>query len=170
MKRRNGEMKPKVLDTLQGVHKEWLEEIARGDGREQNPQPHQVPVYGHIEPPLDEVELAAAGRPPRFATLGKITREKGTFETISSQTKQRWSRRREGNPTEQEQEWRDGAHEEVIKEHQDREVYNPDSKVIDWRHQKATDMRNKNKVHLPRARPKGQDIAFNSQEHLFDKI
>ena len=166
----------KPPENLQGVDKAWLEDIAHGDGRENVKTPPQVPQYGVIEPPLDEDELAAAGMPPKFATLGKISRSKGKHEAVTSQTKQRWSRRREGNPQEQENEWNNGAHEEeidhqeVIIQNQEREVYKPDKKSIDWRCQKATDMRNNSKVFLPRARPKGEEIIFNTQDHVFDKV
>ena len=114
--------------------------------------------------------------PPKYRTLRRIHREKGTFEAVSSQTKQRWSGSRESNSQEQEQEWNDGAHEkelshsEVIDQHHEREIYNPDKKTINWRRQKTTHMRNNTKVYLPRARPKGEKIVLNSQEHVFDKV
>ena len=65
----------KPPEKLQGVDKAWLEEIARGDGREKEMTYPQVTQYGLIEPPLDEDELAAAGMPLKFATLGKISQE-----------------------------------------------------------------------------------------------
>ena len=90
---------------------------------------------------------------------------------MTSQTTQRWSKRHEGKPKEQENEWNNGAHEdridhqEVIIQNQEREVYKPDKKYIDWRCEKATDMRNNS-----RAGPKGEEIIFNTQEHVFDKV
>ena len=77
-------------------------------------------MYGTLKPPLDEDETAAARLAPNFATLGIITRENTTYESVLAQSKQRWSRCREGNPVEQEQEWLEGEylkdtnHDEVI--------------------------------------------------------
>ena len=135
----------------------WITLVAAGDGREKQPQQqNNIPIYGEINPPLDQDEVAAASLPPDFATLGAITVERGGFESVFCQTKQLWSRVHHGNPKEQEQEWLEGEYNksisegDIILENQSREVFNPDSNIIDWRKQKATDLRNNPKVYLPK--------------------
>ena len=51
--------------------------IVSGDGRKNTPNPAKIPIYGRLDPPLDADEETAARLPPRFATLGEVTEEKG---------------------------------------------------------------------------------------------
>ena len=74
----------------------WIEEMAKGDGRESDPDYKlpPVPVYGVLEPTLDSDEEAAARVPPKFATLGPVTMETSGYETVLCQSKQRCGKRR----------------------------------------------------------------------------
>ena len=91
------------------------------------------------------------------------------------QTKQRWSRTLKGSPKEQEEEWLKGEcfntinDLETIAEHQNRETFDPDTNIVDWRKHKATDMRNNPKVYLPKARPVQEELELGAKEFIYTK-
>ena len=56
------------------------------------------------------------------------------------------------------------------KQNQSREVSNPDPNVIDWRHLKATDIRNNLRVYLPKSRPRDEELEFAAKEHAYNQV
>ena len=113
---------------------------------------------------------------PKFKTLGSITEENCRYETVLCQSKQRWSRRREGNPAEQEAEWCQGEYfkvtsdEELILENIEREIYNPETYIIDWRKAKTTNLRNHPRVYLPQARPTIEELELTTKEFMYCNV
>ena len=94
------------------------------------------------------------------------------FEGISAHTKTCWSRIKTGSPKDQEADLLEFGPEEeptddqIIHENQDRIIYNPDTKTIDWRKQKATDLRDCPKLRLPPARPTAEEIQMSTKERF----
>ena len=138
--------------------KEWF--AKKVNGTPGSIPPYHIPVYGNLK--FDEYEEAAMRVPPDFPTLGRITLNNCKYETLLLRTKLRYSRKKEGSPKEQELEAAAGPEhlsspEEIIWEEQQREVYNPDSKVLNFGKLKATDMRNNPRIMLPKPRPMNEE-------------
>ena len=117
-----------------------------------------IPKYGGVT--TDEDEDAALRLPPNMPTLPKLTNENLEYEDQLSKTKLRYSRRTTGSLKEQEEDARGGLDqvqeqtpEEVINEHSHREFYCPDTKTLDFGKLRTTDLRNNNRIYLPKPGP-----------------
>ena len=95
------------------------------------------------------------------------------FEGVTAHTKSRWSRIRTGSPQEQlddleengpEEEQTD---EEIIREEEHRMVFNPDSKVMDLRRLRTTDIKDCPRLILPPARPQTEEMEMAAKEQLW---
>ena len=151
--------------------------MARGTGTNRDFS-RQVPVYGNIQ--LDTDEISALALPPKYCTLAKLLDRDARFESCLCTTKARWSRRTNGSPDEQEEEAQAKVEDDSdqntrmdqdITEQSPREVYNPDTKILDYRRLKATDMVDNPRVELPPPRPQTEEQTLAAKELIWqDKI
>merc|ERR1711954_152820 len=117
---------------------------------------------------------AALRLPPNMPTLPKLTNENLEYEDQLSKTKLRYSRRTTGSLKEQEEDARGGLDqvqeqtpEEVIKEHSHREFYCPDTKMLDFGKLRTTDLRNNNRIYLPKPRPPQEESILETKSVLY---
>ena len=134
----------------------------------------QVPIYGDVQ--LDSDELSALALPPKFCTLARLLEKDARFEGCLCTTKARWSRKVNGSPEEQEEEATSGDEcqdtpeqrmDQDITEQSTREVFNPETKTLDYRKQKVTDMIDNPRVELPPPRPQKEEDTLAAKELLW---
>ena len=132
-------------------------------------------MYGNVQP--DHDELSALALPPKYCTLAKLTRKDARFDGCLCHTKARWSRKVNGSPEEQEEEAQseeesNATPEQImdqdITEQSTRETYNPDTKIMDYRKLKATDMLSNPRVELPPPRPQKEVHTLAAKELLWE--
>ena len=102
------------------------------------------------------------------------------YEHVLCNTKLRWGRRVAGNPKEQEQEaWerqgeqlpeKEALMEKEIVSNMSREVYDPGTKVADFRKMRVTDLKDNPHVHLPRPRPPEEERLLEAKGVIRENI
>ena len=112
---------------------------------------------------FDQDEEAVLRLPPDFPTLAPITMNNCKYETILSRTKVRSSRKTEASPQELEAEASEPEQlptpKDLIEQEQVRELYNPDTKTLNFNKLKATDTVNNPRIHLPKPRPQMRKLS-----------
>ena len=160
-----------------GRHQEWISAMATGDIKKRDFS-RKVPVYGGVI--LDEDERSVLCLPEKLCTYPTITHNDAVFEGTLCNTKVRWSRGQTGSPKEQEEaaltEKDSPAQTEEIHmkqdllENQSREVYNPESKVLDFRKLRVTDMTDNPRVCMPIPRPQDEEKVLGAKELVWQDI
>ena len=155
----------------------WIQRMAKGSGKERT-FTNKVPIYGNIT--LDDDELSVLNLPPKLCTLPKITTEGAEYEGVLCNVKLRWSRRQTGSLEEQElaleeqdkekPEPEEQTMKREVEENSCREVYNGDTKTLDFRRLRATDMDNNPRVGLPPPRPDKEEDVLGAKELIWSDI
>ena len=128
-------------------------------------------MYGKVE--LDEQELDALKLPPKTAVYSKIKMKDIRLQEDICSNKQRWGRigmlrDMKGTLIVEEEEVK--TDEQILEENKYRETYDPDTKTIDFRKVRATDVKNNPRVCLPPARPVREEAEFMSRNVMVDKV
>ena len=116
----------------------------------------EVPVYGRVA--LDPDEIAALSISPKFKLYPKVTLEEVQLQTQVMNAKIRWFRTGrdvdpKGEVIVEDEDFQEKTPEQVVQEENHREVYDPESKTLDFRKLRATGVKNNPRVHLPGDRP-----------------
>ena len=140
---------------------------------EEKPQEPEIPTYG--EPSTDEDEKAALRLPLNFVLYAKVQEEDSTYESVLANTKSRWSRKTNGSPEEQElEEETNGpqeppSDEEIVRDNEEREIFNPTRNTLDFRRLRATDLRDCPRLCLPGPRPQREEALLHAKEVIWQE-
>ena len=151
----------------------WVREISKKGFKDaEEPQEElKIPVYGGVS--IDEDEATTCRLPPKFTMFSKIEEGRCKMERLMAHTKTRWSRRGTGSPedqkTDEETYGEEETDEQVIMENENREIYNPDTKTLNFNKLKATDMKDCPRVGLPGPRPKKEEELMNAKEVIWSE-
>ena len=155
---------------LQDLRDFWLEETV-GKGKNADVLDNNIPVYGNVK--LDSDEVACLSLGPKFNNFPVLSLEDIKLEGVLTHTKARWGRATTGGPKDQEEDEREFGEpdeptdEEIFEEHRDRLTYNPETKVIDFRNLKVTDIKDCPRLQLPAPRNQEEELDFKAKETLW---
>ena len=155
---------------------EWLSRIAQG---QQTQVDRTVPIYGEV-PQLPDNTREVLLLPIKQKILDNVTLQGLQFETNLNGCKIRWGRATESNLEEKAEELRqrlevglpseEEYHREQIILNQEKEMYNPDTKVLDMAKVRPTDLRDAPRLHLPQPRPQREECLMQAKRQMYISV
>ena len=165
-------------ESERGSKENWLLRMADGSGTDRHRYTVEVLVLGDVS--MDEDEHNAASLPPKFTTFPKVTIEDAKVQTLVADSKSRWGRSDKlmeaGDIVVENEQLSD---EDIVKEYSHLEVFDPDSKSIDFRKLRPTQIKNNPRVHMAKARPvleeanyavRGEKVRVITEHHIEERI
>ena len=168
-------LQQKIRKPLQKVEidteEDWIRRLAQGRGKARKRIKIQIPVYGGVT--LDDNERDALSLPPKFAQYEKLRMTKIKHQQFIRNSKLRFSMRdRDYNekgedvtPPEEPL-----SMEQQVKEQEYREVYNKDTKTLDFRKLRPTDVKSNPRVCLPTPGPPKQEAEIQVRDEVEERV
>ena len=156
-------------DKVEGSFEEWIGNIAEGNREERERIKRQVPVYGVS---LDEDEQDCLALPPKFCLFPKVEVDELRLEQSIGNIKSRWDRERNrdfdlrGNEVTEEEQGEKGTMEDIVKENEGREPFNPEGKTLDFRGIIPTDVKSCQRVQMPKPRSNKEEHELATRDTL----
>ena len=128
-----------VLKESEVGRKEWVRRVASGSGERRERVTPEVPVYGVVEPPLNEDELNALRLPPKHSLFLDVKIEEVRLQNDISDAKARWDRMsnrdfdKQGNEVTSEEDLSPKTMDQLIQENEIRERFDREIKTLDFR-------------------------------------
>ena len=154
--------------SLKETRIKWAKRIAQGseqtfEGKEGKAD---VVIYGGVK--LDSDEIAAATLSPKFLQYPELSKDELVLQQNVCDTKIRWKRRGDlidskGHVIPKEQ---DTSPEDRITEHEYHEVYNSETKTLDFTKLRCTDVKNNPRVKLADPRPPIEEAHLTTRNSM----
>ena len=133
----------------------WLDRVARGSGKERVRVVPEVPIFGDVQPPLDEDELNALKLPPKHTLYPKVTEEEIRLQSDITNTKARWDRASNrdfdahGKEVTPEEDLLPKTMQQLLDENTVREVLNTEEMTLGFGNLRPTEVKNNPRTVLP---------------------